>query len=220
MEQLLLHVRLQRTEIGLPDMHAREGIVSCIGMVAKEFIQDRDLHPHRIVIMGPPCSGKSTLANHLGHRYKLPVLRVTDLIAAAHKLPPVEAAAVEQALKGGKTGPGRVPADLMAKMAREILSEPPAKNTGFILDGYPKTLREAREVFTNPRDWTPQELEENAAIEAALGQKQATSVSGKGTKTAKAGGAGGALTVIDDVPEPRMVLEEFMPNAMVCMSVC
>lgn len=187
--------------------------------VAEEFIQHNNLQPLKILVTGPPCAGKSTFADHLGHQYSLPVIRASDLLAAAHNLQATDAAVVEQVLKGGKTGPGRVPPDLMAKLGRSVVSGVPAKNRGFILDGFPKTLREARELFTDPREWSQNELDENAAIEAALALKAPASLGNKGGKPgksdAKIAAATTAKQVIDDVTEPRKILAGFMPDAVV-----
>lgn len=216
-EQMLLDLRMNRTEIGLANMHARDGLVANISQVSAEFIQQNNLKPLKIVITGPPCSGKSALADHLGHQYSLPVIRASDLLDSVDKLQPLDNAAIEQALKGGKKGSGRVPPDMMAKLGRLVLSGVPAKNTGFILDGYPKTLREARELFTDPREWTQAELDENAAVEAALASKAPNAVGTKGGKAEKSEAKLGvaASNKIDDVPDPRKVCDVFMPNALV-----
>lgn len=226
-EHLVLDLRLKRTDIGLQDMHAKDGLVCNVSTVAAEFVNHENLQPVKILISGPPCSGKSALADHLGRKYSLPVVRAADLLAASHQLQPHDASAVEQSLKGGKPGPGRVPPEQMAKLGRAVLSGVPHKNRGYILDGFPKTLREARELFTDPRDWSQAELDENAAIDAALASKNPAAAGGggggKGTKPGKPdankGGTAGLARGIDDVADPRTIRDDLMPNVMVLVPV-
>lgn len=205
-------------------MHARAGLNANMRQVAEEFTQHNNLQPLKILVTGPPCSGKSTFADYVGHQYSLPVIRASNLLAAASNLQPPDAAAVEQALKGGKTGSGRVPPDLMAKLGRLVLSGVPARNRGFILDGFPKTLREARELFTDPRDWSQDELNVNAEIEAALSSNAPAALGMKGgtpgKSDAKLAAATTAKKAIDDVPEPRKILAQFMPDAVVKLFHC
>ena len=220
----MLDLQLKRTEIGLTDMHAKGGLIGNLNKVSSEFIQQENLYPMKILITGPPCSGKSALADHLGYQYLLPVIRVADLLAASDHLQPQDASAVAQALKGGKANSGRVPPELMAKLGRHVLSRVPMKNRGYILDGFPKTLREARELFTDPREWSPAEIEENLAIEAALGSKISAGAGVKGAKAGeletKKGGARGLAKSIDDVADPRKTCDTLMPNVLVFHHEC
>eukprot|EP00892_Ulva_mutabilis_P009907 jgi/Ulvmu1/7289/UM035_0077.1 len=216
-EQLLLNLRLKRTDVGLEAMHARGGLVANLTTVSAEFIHHENLQPLKILITGPPCSGKSALADHLGCKYSLPVIRVAELLAAAQRLQPQDASAIEQALKGGKSGPGRLSPEQMAKLGRVILSGVPHRNRGFIMDGFPRTLREARELFTDPWEWTPVELDENAAVEAAMAAKNPTSAAGKGNKAGKSDNKKGSISLMDDVADPRKTCKVLMPDYMIVL---
>lgn len=170
----------------------------------------------KFILHGPPCSGKSALAKHLSVQYSLPVIQAKDIIAAADKLSQEDAGAVEAALKGGKGGPGRIPTSLMAKLCRALLKGVVAKNRGYILDGFPKTLREARELFTEAREWTEEESIEQAALQTALASMSGPTTPAKGAKgKGAAKPAAGPTRTIDDVADPRQLCQEWIPDALV-----
>lgn len=213
---MLLDLRMKRTNVVEWPMRARGGMVQNLDQVYAEFIKCRGLQPMKIVINGPPCAGKSALADHLAVQYSLPIFRAQNILAASNKLSQEDANAMEQTLKGGKTGPGRLPANLMAKLCRELLKGVVARNRGFILDGFPKTLREAQELFTDPREWTEEESAEQTAIQEALAAMSGPPPSAKATKGKGAAKApAGPTRTIDDAAEPRQVCKEWIPNAIV-----
>lgn len=104
-------------------MQYLEGLREHMGQMIQNFVHVHQLQPVKIVLMGPPASGKSALAQHLAAQYSLPVLTAADILAAASLLPQDEQAAVKQALAGGggKKGAeasGRLPAQLMSSLCR------------------------------------------------------------------------------------------------------
>jgi adenylate kinase len=92
----------------------------------------------RIVLLGPPGSGKGTCAKFIEDLYGVPVIITGNMLrAAVHNDTPL-----------GKTAKGYmdrgelVPDDLVNLLVTERLSEPDAAN-GFILDGYPRSAKQA-----------------------------------------------------------------------------
>ncbi|MCX6643353.1 MAG: adenylate kinase [Candidatus Bathyarchaeota archaeon] len=92
----------------------------------------------RIVLLGPPGSGKGTCAKFIEDLYGVPVITTGNMLrAAVHNDTPL-----------GKTAKGYmdrgelVPDDLVNILVTERLSEPDAAN-GFILDGYPRSAKQA-----------------------------------------------------------------------------
>jgi hypothetical protein len=215
-DHMLLDLRMKRTAIPGLSMHAPGGLLQHIAEVHEEFIQCRRMQPMKFIIYGPPCSGKSALADHLAVQYSLPVIRAKDILGAIGKLSPEDTSAVEKALKGSKGAVGRIPANLMAKLCRIALKGVVVKNRGYILDGFPKTLREAREWLTEPREWTAEESAEQAALQAALTSMQSTLSPVKGAK-GKPPAKPSALPTrpIDDVADPRKLCQEWIPDALV-----
>ncbi len=88
------------------------------------FAQTAD-KPLVIVLVGPPASGKSTQAEYLKRKFKLPVVVVEDLIRAADGQPTME-----------RSDP-RVNA-LVRKAVEQIDT-----TRGFTLDGFPATRAQA-----------------------------------------------------------------------------
>jgi adenylate kinase len=92
----------------------------------------------RVVLLGPPGSGKGTCAKIIGEIYGVPVITTGDMLRAA----------VARATPLGVTAKGYmergelVPDDLVNDLVAERLKEPDAVN-GFILDGYPRSTKQA-----------------------------------------------------------------------------
>jgi hypothetical protein len=62
---------------------AQDGFVASIAAVRGEYIAERRLRPVRVAVVGPPASGKSSLADSLARRYFVPVVRAAEVVAAA-----------------------------------------------------------------------------------------------------------------------------------------
>lgn len=100
------------------------------------------------------------------------------------------------------------------------------RNRGYVLDGFPKTLLEARTLFTDARTWTAEELEAQAAAEAnikaaaAQAEAKAKESKGKGKAEDKSKGAKGApvASKIEDVPDPRALRHDLLPQVLVLYS--
>lgn len=92
----------------------------------------------RVVLLGPPGSGKGTCAKIIGGMYGVPVITTGDMLREA----------VARATPLGITAKGYmergelVPDDLVNDLVAERLSEADAVN-GFILDGYPRSPKQA-----------------------------------------------------------------------------
>ncbi len=93
----------------------------------------------RIVLLGPPGSGKGTQAELLVEKLELPHISTGDLLRSA-------AEAGTELGKKAKSVTDRgelVSDDIMLGLITERLSRDDAKN-GFILDGYPRNITQAK----------------------------------------------------------------------------
>ena len=64
---------------------SRGGLLDCLDEVAAELVAARRLEPLRLLVRGPPASGKSHLAARLARHYCLPLISSTTILAeAAH----------------------------------------------------------------------------------------------------------------------------------------
>ena len=92
----------------------------------------------RIVLLGPPGSGKGTQAAELVDRLKLTHLSTGDMLRAAIDQGTPVGLQAKVFMDRGDLAPD----EMMDTIVAERLSQPDAKN-GFILDGYPRTLAQA-----------------------------------------------------------------------------
>ncbi|MBN1682194.1 adenylate kinase [Candidatus Bathyarchaeota archaeon] len=93
----------------------------------------------RIMILGPPGSGKGTCSKIIEEIYKIPVITTGDMLReAVSKESPLGIIAKTYMEKGEL-----VPDDLVNKLVKERISEKDSVK-GFILDGYPRSIKQAQ----------------------------------------------------------------------------
>ncbi|MFY9746848.1 MAG: adenylate kinase [Acidobacteriaceae bacterium] len=95
--------------------------------------------PGPILLLGAPGAGKGTQAKDLAAKWGIPQISTGDLLREnrAHGTP--LGVKAKQIMDEGKL----VPDDLVNEMVAERLKEPDTGN-GYILDGYPRTLGQAK----------------------------------------------------------------------------
>jgi len=97
----------------------------------------------RIILFGPPGVGKGTQAKLLSEEFSVPHISTGDLLRAGVKQQTPLGKKAQEYMDAGNL----VPDDIMIGMIREILSSPRAKR-GFILDGFPRTVPQAKALDT------------------------------------------------------------------------
>jgi adenylate kinase len=93
----------------------------------------------RIVLLGPPGAGKGTQAIRLAQKLNLPHISTGDLLRQNVKDKTDLGQEAEDFMHKGLL----VPDGLVAKMLTQRFNEPDGK-LGFILDGYPRNLNQAK----------------------------------------------------------------------------
>ncbi|XP_067847164.1 adenylate kinase 7 [Heptranchias perlo] len=154
---------------------AESGIVENIQNLIKEYKQSRGLLPLKLAILGPPAVGKSSVAEKLAKHYKLHHIKIKDVIAEAIanlELKTMQADVEESEEDEGdevgtrdaqelldhvrenmdQSNVGRLDDSYVVRFMKEKLSSMPCQNQGFVLDGFPKTYSQTKDLFTAEED--------------------------------------------------------------------
>ncbi|XP_031136330.1 adenylate kinase 7 isoform X1 [Sander lucioperca] len=140
------------------------GLVENIELIVEEYQQSRGLLPIRLCVLGPPAVGKSTVSKQICRYYKLHHITLKETISETiaqlednvKNAEPdadnddIAAEAKEQlnSLKESMEQHGGLLEDqLLVKMVKDKLMSNPCRNQGFVLDGFPKTYEQAKELF-------------------------------------------------------------------------
>jgi adenylate kinase len=92
----------------------------------------------RLILLGPPGSGKGTQAQRLVHRYGIVQLSTGEMLRAAVAAQTPIGLKAKDVMAGG----GLVPDEVVIGIISDRLDQPDAAS-GFILDGFPRTVPQA-----------------------------------------------------------------------------
>ncbi len=94
----------------------------------------------RVVLLGPPGTGKGTYTQKLIERYDVPHISTGDLFRENVKNKTELGLRVSELMKTGEL----IPDSITIEMVRERLKQSDVKK-GYFLDGFPRTMAQARE---------------------------------------------------------------------------
>jgi adenylate kinase len=95
----------------------------------------------RLILMGPPGTGKGTQAAAVCHRYDIPAISTGEIFRANATAGTPLGLAAQTYMHAGEY----VPDEVTNAMVRDRLSQPECQR-GFLLDGYPRTMEQVREL--------------------------------------------------------------------------
>lgn len=110
-----------------------------------------------LIFLGPPGAGKGTQAAEIGAKHKLVQLSTGDMLRAAVKAGTEVGLRAKSIMEAGKL----VPDEVVIAIIRHRIGESDCEN-GFILDGFPRTLAQAKALDKLLKD---QGLKLDAVIE-------------------------------------------------------
>lgn len=90
------------------------------------------------VVIGPPGSGKGTYAGYLSRKYCIPHISTGDIFREEIRRNTELGRIIKKYIDKGEL----VPDEIVIDIVRKRLMQPDVKR-GFLLDGYPRTLRQA-----------------------------------------------------------------------------
>ncbi|XP_076777372.1 adenylate kinase 7 isoform X2 [Arvicanthis niloticus] len=162
---------------------AQTGFVENINSILKEYKQSRGLLPIKICILGPPGVGKSSISEELAKHYKLHHIKMKDVISEA--IAKLEAiVAPKESTEGEEEGEeeeeeenmedaqelldgikesmeqnaGRLEDQYIIRFVKEKLKSMPCRNQGYVLDGFPKTYDQAKDLFNQEDEEEEEEI--------------------------------------------------------------
>jgi len=144
----------------------------------------------RLVLVGPPGAGKGTQAMRLKEKYKIPQLSTGDMLRAAVEAGTPAGIAAKAILDKG----GLVPDETVVGIIGERIAAPDAK-AGFILDGFPRTVRQAEAL---EKILAAKNMDLDAVIELKVDNE---ALLGRIAKRASETLASGGTVRVDDNPE-------------------
>src|SRR5258706_13741265 len=95
----------------------------------------------RVALIGPPGAGKGTQAKLLEGRFGIPHISTGDMLREAQRSGSMLGQEAQRYIGAGRL----VPDDVVVGMVEVRLAQPDCAN-GFVLDGFPRTLRQAEEL--------------------------------------------------------------------------
>jgi adenylate kinase len=95
----------------------------------------------RLILMGPPGAGKGTQASFIGEHFKIPAISTGDIFRANVSKGTPMGVEAQRYMDAGEY----VPDEVTNLMVRDRIDEPDAAS-GFLLDGYPRTLAQVEEL--------------------------------------------------------------------------
>ena len=101
----------------------------------------------RLILLGRQGAGKGTQCVRLSRHYVVPHISTGDILRAAVKEGTDLGLKAKEIMDEG----GLVPDDIMIGIVAERIGKPDARTRGYVLDGFPRTVPQARSARYGPQ---------------------------------------------------------------------
>ncbi|KAI8824357.1 uncharacterized protein EV422DRAFT_519852 [Fimicolochytrium jonesii] len=170
-DQLLVNLRLDQGHVKEMSFGWKyeSGLIENLPRFVQEYKYARGLTPLRIVVHGPPASGKTLFSEKLAEHYAIHLVDVEKVLAEA--IARLERRAngnlteeeqeddidadrelLEELKEAARASNGKYPEEHITNFVRDKLRSMPCRNQGYVIDGYPTTTEEARELYRSADD--------------------------------------------------------------------
>jgi adenylate kinase len=147
-------------ELGF-EWHMKEGLLANLSAVVKEYRDARKINALRLVVHGNDDLAMHALAQAVAAEYKVPHVHAATAVA--------KAAAGTDELAAEIHAAGATVSDILtAKVLRRELTSAGCLNQGYVLEGFPQNLEQAKLIFRSP----PEGEEAEAAAEEGEAPKE------------------------------------------------
>ncbi|KAJ3206371.1 Adenylate kinase 7 [Entophlyctis luteolus] len=144
------------------------GLIENLPSLIQEYKDARGLSPLKIVVHGPPASGKTFYARKVAAYYDIHYVELEAVVKEAVERLERRAAGellqdeedsndadrelLEELREATRNNNGKYPSDFMINFLKEKLHSMPCRNQGYVLDGFPNTIEEATNLFKPNED--------------------------------------------------------------------
>ncbi|MED6158860.1 hypothetical protein PIB30_036853 [Stylosanthes scabra] len=150
-----------------PNSNSTSLIAAALGFDSQP---ERDSEPLQVMISGAPASGKGTQCELIKHKYGLVHVAAGDLLRAEIATGSDNGKLAKQYMEKGQL----VPDHIVVMMVKDRLLKPDAKDNGWLLDGYPRSLSQAtalKQFGFQPDIFVLLEVSEDILVERVVGRR-------------------------------------------------